>query len=192
LSQLAQVSGLSTNITRDDQGKHIPAPTFPSLSSYSSDRQGLTIELHLHNHQSAQTGSILLSTLSDGVGIKLSVSSDGGVTAYLSDGNSSVTLKTLGACSTPLASQGRHSFALTADAGSSLVVLLVDGVVCDGGSDATEGWARMSLDNVNANDMTIGSGYLPGEIVGGRVWTRFLTTSELIGNFRFDNTVTVA
>ena len=67
-------------------------------------------------------------------------------------------------------------------------MFLVDGVLCDGGVSQTRGWAWVehltgNLNQGGTSELQIGKGY-GGAVLGGRVYSRALRNSEVVGNFR--------
>ena len=86
---------------------------------------------------------------------------------------------------------GPHHLAIVLDAGPRLVMFLVDGVLCDGGVAQTRGWAwveKLSGDlnqrpGAKGAELLVGNGY-GGDVLGGRIYSRALRNSEVIGNFR--------
>ena len=72
------------------------------------------------------------------------------------------------------------------DGAAKVITFVIDGVLCDGGTFRTHGWQRFtpSLNDINGREAgTIG-------LAGGsrlqclRLYTRYLRTSEAVGNFR--------
>ena len=94
------------------------------------------------------------------------------------------------ACTEWLTAPGPHFFAVSADPASLIVTAMVDGVLCDGGAGAAQGWAQLPRGEDNplqfvaagAAEGTVGP--LSTGLHELRVYGRYLRTGEMLGNFR--------
>jgi hypothetical protein len=71
---------------------------------------------------------------------------------------------------------------ITVDGGPKIITFVVDGVLCDGGTERQFGWGRFSPTLRAANGAPTLK--LAPPIRAVRVYTRALRTSEAVGNFR--------
>jgi len=79
-----------------------------------------------------------------------------------------------------------HHVVIIVDGGPKIITFLVDGVLCDGGSERQYGFGRFHpyLRSVNgAPQARIGSS-LTGRLLTVRIYNRYLTISEAVGNFQ--------
>lgn len=79
----------------------------------------------------------------------------------------------------------RHHVVVIVDGGPKILTCAVDGVLCDGGKESLQGWARFdpALGNVRGADRAKLGPNLYGKIETLRVYTRYLRTSEAIANY---------
>lgn len=173
----------------------LPAPPLPDFSAgYPVDGYGTTVGLWLEDHFLARSGEVLIDTRfnSSSAGLVISVISNEQVTAALNvsigDDNGNVAwIVTDPPCTTLLSATGPpHYAAVIIDAGAHLLSIVVDGVLCDGGSVAPQGWAWVPADTGNTAGRTsfrLAPDYR-GQLLGGDFYSRWLYTSELVGNFR--------
>lgn len=79
-----------------------------------------------------------------------------------------------------------HHIVISADAGPRIITFVIDGVLCDGGTQRQYGWGRWSgpLGDVSGNGKLRLASALHGEIKGVRIFDRFLRTSEAVAHFR--------
>jgi hypothetical protein len=72
------------------------------------------------------------------------------------------------------------------DGGPKIVSFVVDGVFNDGGDVRQFGWARFpkNLGDVNGTQRAEVAKGIYGNLGALRVYTRYLRTSEAVGNFR--------
>jgi hypothetical protein len=71
------------------------------------------------------------------------------------------------------------------DGAPNIITVLVDGKLCDGGKDRQYGWGRFgeSVGSVNSAGAWTLAPSLHGELKKLRIYRRYLTTSEAVGNF---------
>ena len=171
----------------------LPKGAIPSLSAPWQPSAGMTVELWLREYDTPAVlpNQTLLSVGSAPRGLSLRVPAAGplaGVALHLSDGIQSVEMTTDKTCARALAdASAAHHVALVIDAGPLIVLFIVDGILCDGGSDEWRGWHWLprGLGDIagDAQSAVIDRGGAR-PIEGGRVYGRALRTSEVIGNFR--------
>ncbi|MEJ2701473.1 MAG: hypothetical protein P8Z79_03425, partial [Sedimentisphaerales bacterium] len=79
-----------------------------------------------------------------------------------------------------------HHVVYIVDGGPKIISVLVDGVLCDGGTHRQYGWGRFpeQLGDINGpNQLEIAPGF-DGQVKYLRIYNRPLRTSEAVGNFR--------
>ena len=79
-----------------------------------------------------------------------------------------------------------HHVVFIVDGLANVVSVLIDGVLCDGGTSWIQGWWRLNpwLDDLNGHGLcTVDKGFA-GRIECLRIYDRYLRTSEEIGSFR--------
>jgi hypothetical protein len=173
----------------------IPSPPLPDFSAgYPVEGYGTTIGLWLMDHYLARSGEVLIDTREKvgGAGLVIAVISNDDITGAL---NVSITgangtgawLMSDPACTMLLnAAVAPHYVAAVLDAGSHVLSLVVDGVLCDGGTLAPQGWAWVPS-GTGATSGRAAFRLAPdyrGRLLGGEFFSRWLYTSEIIGNFR--------
>jgi hypothetical protein len=143
-------------------------------------RAGFTIEL-ITNLASTGDGEILLdSRTPDHRGIVVTSESAGRVKIEISDGQS---VSSWTSDTGMFEDDVEHHTAIIVDGGPNVIMFVVDGVVNDGGEIRQFGWGRLSpsIRDVNASEsLRIGAA-----IRTLRFYTRALTVTEVIGNYRF-------
>ncbi|XP_062503358.1 uncharacterized protein LOC134180262 isoform X2 [Corticium candelabrum] len=147
------------------------APTFPDFGQYKVAQQGFTIDMWVEDHTVSSPGDVMLdSTLPSGQDNK-------GYTAVHSTDPS---------CTKRLLTPGLHQLATVVDNGPFVIYFMVDGLVCDGGPTLKSGlqWITNDLGDINGSDKLLTARTYKGLIRIGRVYTRALYTSELVGNFQ--------
>ena len=173
----------------------IPAPPLPDFSAgYPVDGYGATIGLWLTDHDLARSGEVLIDTRerAGGAGLVVSVISNDQVTNALNvsigDGNGTLAwVATDPPCTMLLGAAGQpHYAAVVVDAGAHLLTLVVDGVLCDGGTVAPQGWSWVppSMGNTTGRAAFRLAPDYRGRLLAGEFYSRWLYTSELVGNYR--------
>ena len=66
------------------------------------------------------------------------------------------------------------------DADSQIVTLVVDGLLCDGGNNAKQGWSYLAGGSVGPVPVPHGI-KVDGSVWRIRLWSRWIRTSEAIG-----------
>jgi len=156
-----------------------PAPQLPRLA----EGGGFALELRLRSAVWG-AGRTLLDARDDrGRGVALLTAEAGSIELVLSDGQLSFSCASVPG---PLAAPGWHHFVAIADGGPAIVTFVVDGVLDDGGTARQRGWHRFdrALADVNgAARMTLARPQ-DAELARARIYTRYLRTSEAVGNYR--------
>ena len=204
----------------EQQAGHVAAPDLPGIYEYERQWQGFSIELLLSGHASTDAGQVVLDTREHAddksIGITLAsvaVGASKGLlltlvgTEPLANASSTARLRvdavTDNVCSAALSAPGPHHVVAIVDAGPGVLSFVVDGMLCDGGTDSTgrcashacsSGWWWLppfgSLHSASS-EMAVGTdtartpaSKYEGKVELGRVYTRTLRTSEAIGNWR--------
>ena len=152
---------------------------------------GFTIEMQIEG--TGKVGERLLDTRKDeaGPGVVLSVAK-AGLAFEVSDGANSANLSTTKDCAAALAEDGQHQFAVVVDAGPSLITMVVDGRLCNGGNSTSydaKGWAQYQPAVLGAVDagakVQVGPNF-SGVIGSLRLYGTALRHTEVLGNQRAD------
>jgi len=79
-----------------------------------------------------------------------------------------------------------HQVLFIVDGGPKLMTVMVDGVLCDGGSKRQFGWSRFhpNLMGPNGADQAKLAPSLDGELISLRLYNRYLLANEGAGNYR--------
>lgn len=192
-SAAAVAGGASLLWGADDAGKAFPTPPLPSFEDYRVQNDGVTLGLWLCNHSLSRAGEVLVDTAAaggQGPSLSLTVAPGGGVSLRVSDASHGVVgnLTSDAACSGRLAPPGApHYVVATVDTGAHLLTLAIDGVLCDGDTEAPAGWAWVDADAGSlapgAPTFILARNY-SGALLGGGWWARMLTVSEAVANYR--------
>ncbi len=169
----------------------VETPALPEFLARSSRadhgtedwRAGFTVGLWLRL-RSLRAGQVILDNrTTSGKGFALATTERGTVELILNDGRSESRWDT----DPGMLQRGKlHHVVAIVDGGPKIVSFVVDGKLCDGGGYRQFGWGRYSRDLHGVN----GAGTLriapsaEAEVLGLRVYGRYLRTSEAIGNFR--------
>ena len=72
------------------------------------------------------------------------------------------------------------------DGAPNIITSIVNGRFCDGGRYRQFGWTRFSdkFDDINGTNQLKISADFKGKIKNLRIYNRYLTTSEAVGNYR--------
>lgn len=158
-------------------------PRLPSVAGGG----GFTIEVVLKLDR-LDDGQMLIDTRDDaGKGIAVDVQGRA-VRLRMSDG---VNKAEWGCDAGLIAAGGLHHLAFIADGGPKILSVVVDGRLCDGGSDRRYGWTHLGEYNAQARQLE----GVPGNVGGSRLRTspqvqllriygRALLTSDAVGNAR--------
>lgn len=173
-------------------GSTAPAPELPAFMANDYDRPdhgtkhlggGFTIELSFD--LPALTPGLVLADAraSDGRGWVVRTLGRDRIELVMNDGRSEQSW----ACDPGQIQSGReHHVSIIVDGGPRLIQFVVDGVLNDGGEHRQFGWGRFSPDFRSANgaDTITLAGPDMGQISALRIYDRYLTVSEAIGNYR--------
>lgn len=188
----------AADVTRDEllvelpQGNSLPseieAPLLPVFNERDCERadhgtknlrSGFTIDVWL-SPADLSAGQVLLDgRTSAGQGLALLTASHGTVELVLNDG----CTENRWGCDPGLLIPGqRHHLVFIVDGGPRLIIVMVDGMLNDGGEHRQFGWGRFSPNLRHANGAATWS--ISPHINSLRVYGRALRTSEVIANFR--------
>jgi hypothetical protein len=142
-------------------------------------RAGFSLELWL-KLESAAPGQVLLDSRDTrGRGLVLATVAGGAICLTLNDGRSESSW----ACDAGAVRSGRaQHLVVTVDGGPKIITFVVDGVLCDGGSERQFGWGRFSPHLRAPNGAA--KVKIDAAVHSLRVYQRALRTSEAVGNFR--------
>lgn len=143
------------------------------------NRAGFSVDLWLQLDR-PDAGQVLLDTRTPaGKGLVLTTVTGGAVRLTLNDGRT----ETSWTSDPGTVSAGKpHHVVATVDGGPKLITFVIDGVLCDGGSERQFGWGRYSplLRDANGGDPM----RIDRSVRRLRIYNRALRTSEAVGNFR--------
>ncbi|MBI3922844.1 MAG: exo-alpha-sialidase [Armatimonadetes bacterium] len=146
-------------------------------------RAGFSLDLWL-TLESLEAGQRLLETNDEaGKGILVSTSDSGTVKITLKDGREESSWDSNPGIVQP---GNLHHVVIIVDGGPKIISFVVDGVLCDGGECRQFGWGRFSptLRTVNGAEKMSIAPQMNGRIFGLRLYSRYLRTSEAVGNYR--------
>ena len=120
-------------------------------------------------------------------GVEVKVGANNSIAVTFGDGSSAATMATDTLCTAVLNRPGNHFWAVVADGGARIITMMVDGVLCDGGGFEDQGWSW--FDPIQASvqgntKMQISPSYTGGKLLHASIYTRRLSTSELVGSYR--------
>ncbi|MCC6487256.1 MAG: FAD-dependent oxidoreductase [Candidatus Hydrogenedentes bacterium] len=160
-------------------GKEVPMMRLPGLRPGG----GFTLDLWLDIKSAPVPGELLTTLDANGAGIAVSFAEHGRIGLTLSNGAIKESYSSdAGVLSTP----GLHHVAMIVDGGPRIATFVVDGILCDGGEETTQGWYRVNPALLDCNGRgAIRIADAPGvSIVSLRMYNRYLRTSEAVGNWR--------
>jgi hypothetical protein len=172
-------AGLVLNASeRQLRKRSVTMPKLPNLA----DRGGFTLEFTV-KFDELKAGQVLLdSRNAAGKGLLVQTTSHPAVELVLSDG--AQTNKWRGDAGL-LTTNQTHHVGIVVDGGPRIISFVVDGLVCDGGTERQHGWGRFSAglsDVSGATEAKIAP--LPrGQLLSLRIYDRYLRHAELIANF---------
>jgi hypothetical protein len=126
-------------------------------------------------------------------GLTLVLNANHSTTFWISDGTSSASITTDSVCTAriaeAMAASGTFFVGVSVDAGPRIMTIMVDGVLCDGGGTQSTGWEWFPLlNNVSGLPqmavLPANADNGPVDLIGGAIYTRMLTTTEMVGNYR--------
>ncbi len=152
-----------------------------------ADNHGFAIDFWLKLRE-LSTGQIILSTIdASGKGMQISISDRFTLKLTMNDGRQEWSWDSdPGTQSGTLRVTDWQHAAVIVDGGPKIVSFVIDGVFNDGGDVRQYGWARFPKDfgDVNGSPRAEVAKGLYGNLGALRVYTRYLRTSEAVGNFR--------
>lgn len=170
---------LSLGADKLRSGREHTMPSLPNLATGA----GLTIELWLSFRDLKSEQIILDYRENNGRGLALTMMETGTLQLDLNDGENDYCWD----CDPGLLKTDTlHHVVFIVDGGPKIISVLVDGVLCDGGSYRQYGWGRFTEplgDINNTGALGIAPGF-DGQVKSLRIYDRYLRTSQAIGNFR--------
>ena len=192
----AQASGVTRGGLRLDlRGDALEAGTAPlDLNPNPWRGDGFTIDLRVR-FDTLEPGQVVVDNRApSGAGFRVSVVDPGVVRLEMSDRNHVSCWD----CDAGLLVPGQpHSIAFIIDGGPKTISVVVDGVLCDGGEQRDFGWGHFTPYTVQqgsgpykrllneSGEIRLGPS-LRGQLLGLRVYDRYLLTSEAVANHRAD------
>ncbi len=174
--------------------RHITMPSLPAFTTSGAGRaghetkdlrSGFAIDLWATFDRMLSGRVLLDSRTPSGQGLCLQTMPHGTVEILLNDGR----CESRWGSDPGLLQPGRlHHIVVNADGGSKIITFLVDGRLCDGGAARQFGWGRFNpnLRDVNGGKLSIGPSS-DVRIHRLRIYSRYLRTSEAVGNYRADS-----
>jgi len=157
---------------------------FPRLPSLAA-RAGFTLEFQVKFNELV-AGQVLLDARNGaGKGLLVQTTGHPAVELVMSDGFQTNQWR----CDSGLITTNRmHHLGIVVDGGPRIITFLVDGIVCDGGSERQYSWGRFSpaLSDVNGVAKAKLAPSLRGELRRMRIYNRALRHAELIANRNAD------
>jgi hypothetical protein len=166
--------------------------TLPRLPGLHADAGGFALELWLQLDD-LRAGQIVVDSraASGGPGFTVTTAEFGALKLELTDGRN----RTAWSCDPGLLTPGRrHQVVFNVDLAPRLISVVVDGVLCDGGDHAQFGYTRYGdvglkptgkeVGDINGGPLRVAPAGLAGRVHHVRFYSRYLTTSEMVGNFR--------
>ncbi|NUQ64094.1 MAG: hypothetical protein HUU20_16590 [Pirellulales bacterium] len=166
----------------------VPMPKLPEFSIRDNTRAdyggkdlrgGFSLDLWLELDSLSPGQAILDSRNEAGKGLLLSTAEPGALRITLHDGRQESSWE----CDRGAIQAGKlHHMVVSVDGGPKIITFVVDGVLCDGGDDRQFGWGRFSPTLRAPNGSATVK--VAGCVRSLRVYTRAITTSQAVGNFR--------
>jgi hypothetical protein len=142
-------------------------------------RAGFSVDFWL-SPEGALAGTALLdSRTPNGQGLLVTTTAHGTVRITLNDGREESNWESDRGLFTP---DRLHHVVITFDGGPKIITFVVDGVLCDGGTERQFGWGRFSPTLRSANGAA--KLKLAPAVRQLRLYSRALRTSEAVANFR--------
>ncbi|HIG87276.1 MAG: exo-alpha-sialidase [Myxococcales bacterium] len=171
----------------DLQGSAVRAEeaVMPKLADLAKNG-GFTIDLKIKFADNGNKSQIVLdSRNAQGRGISVGVDKGGALNVYFSDGKHTGRWATDAGLLKP--GQIHHVTAII-DGGPNIITFIVDGKLCDGGKQRIRGWGRFDpkVSDINGSEKLRLSPAFDGNVLGLRIYDRYLRTSEAIANYQAD------
>ena len=187
-------NGLALELMDDriEPGMEVDCPELPPLSgNWNADtrsfqltgREGFTLEIRVR-FRDVEPGQLLISNNDrTGKGFSLSTAAGGAVRLELCDGWTGAFWDSDPGLLTP---DRDHHVVVIVDGAAKIISCVIDGRLCDGGEDRAFGWGRLSpyFRDVNSTAKMRIAPCLHGTLKTLRVYSRYLRTSEAVGNCR--------
>ncbi|MBI5688929.1 MAG: exo-alpha-sialidase [Verrucomicrobia bacterium] len=190
--ELATVARRGLAVDRPATTPASTASSLPRLPSLLDDHGGFAVELWFQL-AGLRAGQVLVDSRlrPDGPGLVVTTGPHDTLVLELTDGRH----RTTWTCDPGILTPGRrHQVVFNVDLAPRLITAMVDGVLCDGGDHAQFGYARYADSgrpptgkeprDVNAGPLRVRLAPPDGEMHRLRFYDRYLTTSEMVGNFR--------
>jgi len=179
-------------------GDSFPLPALPDLR-----QGGFTLDMWIQLRD-VKPGQVLLDSLGKRVrGFRITTVPDGALGLDLHDGQARRWLEVVDGADPAqgvrsvrtwnwstnqgvIRPDALHHVVFIVDGTAKVVSMLVDGVLCDGGTSRIQGWWRLNPYMRELNDegvCRVGEG-LAGQIVQLRIYDRYLRTSEAVANYQ--------
>jgi hypothetical protein len=177
-----------------DPAAEVPMPPLPSFVARDNTRAdygtkhlctGFSLECTLTLDALTPHDVLLDSRTPQGQGLALVATPTGALELVLNDGRTECRWASDAGLLTP----GQHHVVATVDAGPNIITFVVDGVLCDGGTQRQFGWGRFSpnLQSANGEKVLRVAPQWSGTVHRVRIYGRALTTTEAIGNCRAES-----
>ncbi len=143
---------------------------------------GFTVEMWL-SFKDLKEGLEIVDTRGvSGKGLLITTKSKHSVNLQLNDGE---TVHHWDTDADLLTKDKLHHIVFIVDGLSDVISVIIDGKLCDGGKSRQQGWSKFSdkLDNINGDGNIKLASSFNGEIKQLRIYSRYLTTSEVISNY---------
>jgi hypothetical protein len=174
--------GLVLDLGPEEIGKgEAVMPTLPSLAQGG----GFSVDFWIKLNELAADQIIADSRDASGQGFVVKTAEHGTIRIEMSDG------RNVGfwACDRGVIKPGVwHHVAIIVDGAPDIISFVVDGILCDGGTDCIYGWGRFTpeLNEVSGSERLRLAPSLEGQLKRLRVYGRYLRTSEAVANHRAD------
>lgn len=144
---------------------------------------GLSLDLWLQLKELSAGQGLLDNRDAAGRGLVLATGEGGSLRIELSDGRTTAAWNS----DRDLLMPGKiHHVVATVDAGPRIITFVVDGVLCDGGTERQFGWGRWQgpIGDVSGTGKLRLAPSLKGQLHRVRLYDRYLRTSEAVAHFR--------
>lgn len=165
-----------------------PMPTLPAFNQRDTKRgdyggkdlrAGFSLDLWLKVDSLKTSTTLLDSRDPGGKGILVTAMTSGAVRIILNDGRSECSWSSDNALLQP---EKLHHVVIAVDGGPKIITFVVDGILCDGGTERQFGWGRFSANLRTPNGAETLK--IAPAVQSLRIYNGALRTSEAVGNFR--------
>jgi len=161
----------------------VPEVKMPKLPDLSKGG-GFSIDLTINFKDNKQLSQLVIDSRdAKGRGIAIGVDTNGTLNIDFSDGTHSGRWTT----DPGLLKEGQtHHVTAIVDGGPNIITFVVDGKLCDGGESRPFGWGRFDpkIGDINGSETLRLAPSFDGEILGLRIYDRYLRTSEAVSNYQ--------